>query len=147
MYVLLAVYADSSELEEDEDLPAADDAADGAAVVSTPESSSSSSHHGAAPSATISSEMAVRSTLSGPTATNSTTTTTSSSSVAALPGVVRPGIVHRLDRGTSGLMVVAKDDLSHARLCQQFKERTVSYCGHLLALPCVVYHQIACAAQ
>ena len=41
------------------------------------------------------------------------------------PGVLRPGIVHRLDKGTSGLMVVAKDDLSHMRLCDQFKARTV----------------------
>lgn len=42
------------------------------------------------------------------------------------PGVLRPGIVHRLDKGTSGLMVVAKDDLAHMRLCEQFKARTVS---------------------
>lgn len=41
-------------------------------------------------------------------------------------GIVRPGIVHRLDRGTSGLMVVAKTDFVHAALCQQFKERSVS---------------------
>ena len=45
---------------------------------------------------------------------------------AALPGIIRPGIVHRLDRGTSGLLVVAKNDLSHMRLCEQFKARTVS---------------------
>jgi 23S rRNA pseudouridine1911/1915/1917 synthase len=45
--------------------------------------------------------------------------------LAAPPGVLRPGIVHRLDKGTSGLMVVAKDDLSHTRLCEQFKARTV----------------------
>jgi 23S rRNA-/tRNA-specific pseudouridylate synthase len=42
------------------------------------------------------------------------------------PGVVRPGIVHRLDRGTSGLMVVAKSDAAHAGLCAQFKARSVS---------------------
>lgn len=41
-------------------------------------------------------------------------------------GIIRPGIVHRLDRGTSGLMVVAKTDAVHAALCQQFKERIVS---------------------
>eukprot|EP00878_Enallax_costatus_P026547 GHUV01028493.1.p1 GENE.GHUV01028493.1~~GHUV01028493.1.p1 ORF type:complete len:212 (+),score=21.49 GHUV01028493.1:133-768(+) len=41
-------------------------------------------------------------------------------------GIVRPGIVHRLDRGTSGLMVVAKTDYTHAHLCGQFKDRTVS---------------------
>jgi hypothetical protein len=44
---------------------------------------------------------------------------------AAMPGIIRPGIVHRLDRGTSGLLVVAKNDLAHMRLCEQFKARTV----------------------
>ncbi|CAH1446340.1 unnamed protein product [Lactuca virosa] len=38
---------------------------------------------------------------------------------------VRPGIVHRLDKGTSGLLVVAKDEHSHAHLSQQFKEHTI----------------------
>ncbi|KAL0360493.1 UNVERIFIED_CONTAM: Pentatricopeptide repeat-containing protein [Sesamum radiatum] len=38
---------------------------------------------------------------------------------------VRPGIVHRLDKGTSGLLVVAKDEHSHAGLAEQFKERTI----------------------
>ena len=35
-------------------------------------------------------------------------------------GVKRPGIVHRLDKNTSGVMVVAKTELSHARLCKTF---------------------------
>lgn len=39
--------------------------------------------------------------------------------------VIRPGIVHRLDKGTSGLLVVAKDEYSHAHLCDQFKARSV----------------------
>jgi 23S rRNA pseudouridine1911/1915/1917 synthase len=39
-------------------------------------------------------------------------------------GQLRPGIVHRLDRGTSGLMVVAKTDESHRRLAEQFARRT-----------------------
>jgi len=39
--------------------------------------------------------------------------------------VVRPGIVHRLDRGTTGLMAVAKTDAAHAAICAQFKARTV----------------------
>jgi 23S rRNA pseudouridine1911/1915/1917 synthase len=39
-------------------------------------------------------------------------------------GQLRPGIVHRLDRGTSGLMVVAKTDQSHRRLAEQFARRT-----------------------
>jgi 23S rRNA pseudouridine1911/1915/1917 synthase len=40
-------------------------------------------------------------------------------------GVLRPGIVHRLDKGTSGVMVVAKNDLAHDALVQQFKGRQV----------------------
>ncbi|CAK7346117.1 unnamed protein product [Dovyalis caffra] len=38
---------------------------------------------------------------------------------------VRPGIVHRLDKGTSGLLVVAKDEHSHAHLSEQFKLHTI----------------------
>lgn len=37
----------------------------------------------------------------------------------------RPGIVHRLDKDTSGLMVIAKDDVTHARLAEQFSQRTI----------------------
>ncbi len=37
----------------------------------------------------------------------------------------RPGIVHRLDKGTSGVMVVAKNDASHRALAQQFHDRLV----------------------
>src|SRR5437763_9788856 len=40
-------------------------------------------------------------------------------------GELRPGIVHRLDRATSGLMVVAKNDQSHQRLARQFSAREV----------------------
>ncbi len=40
-------------------------------------------------------------------------------------GVERPGIVHRLDKDTSGLLVVAKNDVAHRFLQEQFKERTV----------------------
>jgi 23S rRNA pseudouridine1911/1915/1917 synthase len=40
-------------------------------------------------------------------------------------GVLRPGIVHRLDKGTSGVMVVAKNDQAHEALVRQFKEREV----------------------
>lgn len=40
-------------------------------------------------------------------------------------GELRPGIVHRLDRMTSGLIVVAKNDFAHQRLSAQFKARTV----------------------
>ena len=47
---------------------------------------------------------------------------------AALSGVggeLRPGIVHRLDKQTSGLMVVAKDDAAHRKLAAQFAARQV----------------------
>ena len=37
----------------------------------------------------------------------------------------RPGIVHRLDRETSGLLVVAKNDFAHENLAQQFKKRSI----------------------
>jgi hypothetical protein len=40
--------------------------------------------------------------------------------LSAVGGELRPGIVHRLDRATSGLMVVAKNDESHRRLAKQF---------------------------
>ena len=40
-------------------------------------------------------------------------------------GELRPGIVHRLDRGTSGLMVVAKNDRAHQELSRQFRDREV----------------------
>ncbi|KAK9755108.1 hypothetical protein RND81_01G002800 [Saponaria officinalis] len=39
---------------------------------------------------------------------------------------IRPGIVHRLDKGTSGLLIVAKDEYSHAHLAKQFKYHTIN---------------------
>ena len=45
--------------------------------------------------------------------------------LSGIGGEKRPGIVHRLDRGTSGLMVVAKHDAAHAELARQFREREV----------------------
>ena len=45
--------------------------------------------------------------------------------LSAVGGDLRPGIVHRLDRATSGLMVVAKNDESHRRLAKQFSGREV----------------------
>jgi 23S rRNA pseudouridine1911/1915/1917 synthase len=44
---------------------------------------------------------------------------------SGIRGVGRPGIVHRLDKDTSGLMVVAKTDQAHLGLQQQFQDRTV----------------------
>jgi len=45
--------------------------------------------------------------------------------VSTVAGSLRPGIVHRLDRDTSGVIVVAKDDLAHRMLATQFERRTV----------------------
>ena len=45
--------------------------------------------------------------------------------LSGIGGERRPGIVHRLDRGTSGLMVVAKNDTAHERLASQFHDREV----------------------
>jgi len=47
------------------------------------------------------------------------------SDLSGIGGEKRPGIVHRLDRGTSGLMVVAKHDAAHAELSRQFRDREV----------------------
>ncbi|KAL6001397.1 hypothetical protein ACLOJK_007131 [Asimina triloba] len=44
---------------------------------------------------------------------------------ASAAAAVRPGIVHRLDKGTSGLLVVAKDERSHGHLSEQFKCHTI----------------------
>jgi 23S rRNA pseudouridine1911/1915/1917 synthase len=45
--------------------------------------------------------------------------------LSGIGGELRPGIVHRLDRGTSGVMVVAKNDTSHQELARQFHDREV----------------------
>jgi 23S rRNA pseudouridine1911/1915/1917 synthase len=46
-------------------------------------------------------------------------------SLSGIGGVARPGIVHRLDKETSGCLVVAKNDETHLALSKQFAERTV----------------------
>jgi 23S rRNA pseudouridine1911/1915/1917 synthase len=57
--------------------------------------------------------------------------------LAGIGGSLRPGIVHRLDKDTSGLMVVAKNDAAQTSLSHQLKNRTVIkkylalVCGHL----------------
>jgi 23S rRNA pseudouridine1911/1915/1917 synthase len=45
--------------------------------------------------------------------------------LSGVGGQERPGIVHRLDRGTSGVMVIAKHDRAHRALSRQFHDRTV----------------------
>lgn len=46
-------------------------------------------------------------------------------SLSGIGGIIRPGIVHRLDKNTSGLMVVAKNNLAHLDLSQQIKSRQI----------------------
>jgi 23S rRNA pseudouridine1911/1915/1917 synthase len=51
-------------------------------------------------------------------------------------GEQRPGIVHRLDKDTSGVLVIAKNDLSHEGLTAQFKKRTIHRIYYALVLGC-----------
>ena len=41
--------------------------------------------------------------------------------LSSINGVIRPGIVHRIDKNTSGLLIVAKNDISHNKLAEQIK--------------------------
>lgn len=45
--------------------------------------------------------------------------------LSGIGGVLRPGIIHRLDKDTSGVLLVAKNDYAHSFLAEQFKEGTV----------------------
>lgn len=45
-------------------------------------------------------------------------------SLSGIGGVIRPGIVHRIDKNTSGLLVVAKNDAAHLSLAKQIEEKT-----------------------
>ena len=45
-------------------------------------------------------------------------------SLSGINGVIRPGIVHRIDKNTSGLLIVAKNDASHLHLAEQIKEHS-----------------------
>lgn len=45
--------------------------------------------------------------------------------LSGIGGKIRPGIVHRLDKETSGLLVIAKNDFAHQSLSRQIKERTI----------------------
>lgn len=57
-------------------------------------------------------------------------------SLSSINGVIRPGIVHRIDKNTSGLLIVAKNDASHVKLAEQIKvhsftrEYEAVVCGH-----------------
>lgn len=47
-------------------------------------------------------------------------------SLSGIGGIIRPGIVHRLDKNTSGIMVVAKNDFAHLDLSRQIKNRQIT---------------------
>lgn len=47
-------------------------------------------------------------------------------SLSGINGEIRPGIVHRIDKDTSGLLVVAKNDTAHEHLAVQFKEHSIN---------------------
>ena len=46
--------------------------------------------------------------------------------LSGIGGAIRPGIVHRLDKDTSGLLVVAKEDFSHRHLAEQIREKSAN---------------------
>lgn len=45
--------------------------------------------------------------------------------LSGINGIIRPGIVHRIDKDTSGILVIAKNDLAHNDLAAQFKEHSI----------------------
>ena len=49
-------------------------------------------------------------------------------SLSGINGELRPGIVHRIDKDTSGLLIVAKNDISHRSLAEQIKEHSCMRC-------------------
>ena len=55
-------------------------------------------------------------------------------SLSGIGGVLRPGIVHRIDKDTSGLLVVAKNDAAHLSLSDQLKVHRVSRVYHAIAI-------------
>ena len=55
-------------------------------------------------------------------------------SLSGIGGVIRPGIVHRIDKDTSGLLVVAKNDEAHLSLSEQLKTHDVSRVYHAIVI-------------
>lgn len=54
--------------------------------------------------------------------------------LSGINGELRPGIVHRLDKDTSGLLVVAKNDFAHVNLAEQIKDKTTCHRRYLAVL-------------
>ncbi|MCD2345186.1 RluA family pseudouridine synthase [Clostridium guangxiense] len=46
--------------------------------------------------------------------------------LSGINGILRPGIVHRIDKDTSGILVVAKNDMAHKKLAEQLKEHSMN---------------------
>lgn len=59
-------------------------------------------------------------------------------SLSSINGVIRPGIVHRIDKDTSGLLMVAKNDKAHRSLAEQLAEHSITR-----AYRALVYHNFA----
>ena len=55
-------------------------------------------------------------------------------SLSGINGVIRPGIVHRIDRDTSGVLVIAKNDAAHVSLAAQIKEHSVNRVYHAIVI-------------
>ena len=55
-------------------------------------------------------------------------------SLSGIGGIIRPGIVHRIDKDTSGLLVVAKNDEAHLSLSEQLKTHDVSRIYHAIVI-------------
>ena len=53
--------------------------------------------------------------------------------LSSINGVIRPGIVHRIDKDTSGLLVIAKDNATHEGLSAQFSEHSIDRCYFAIA--------------
>jgi 23S rRNA pseudouridine1911/1915/1917 synthase len=66
-------------------------------------------------------------------------------SLSGINGVKRPGIVHRLDKDTSGLMMVAKNDFAHHHLSEQLQDHSLArvYYALVLGIPIPVKGRIA----
>ncbi|SDK42451.1 RluA family pseudouridine synthase [Natronincola ferrireducens] len=54
--------------------------------------------------------------------------------LSSINGVIRPGIVHRIDKDTSGLLMVAKNNCAHRSLAEQLKEHTITRKYHAITL-------------
>lgn len=58
-------------------------------------------------------------------------------SLSSINGVIRPGIVHRIDKDTSGLLMIAKNDFAHSSLAKQLEEHSIAR-----AYQAIVFHNI-----